>query len=109
MNTTPSNPNDQEISFSDISRSVGSMFQRLNRFIFTSIQFVIRNIVILLILVAVGVGIGIYLDGKNRMYKHQLIVSPNFGSVDYLYSSIELINAKIKERDSAFLSSIGFK
>lgn len=108
MNTTPSNQNEKEISFSDISKSVGSMFQRLNRFIFTSIQFVIRNIIVLLILIVIGVGLGYYLDKTQKVYDHQIIVSPNFGSVDYLYSGVELINSKIKERDSVFLKSIGF-
>lgn len=107
MSTTPTNQyDDKEINFSDLSKSVGSMFSRMNRFIFTSIQFFIRNIVILVILLVVGVGVGIYLD-KARVYEHQIIVSPNFGSVDYLYSSIELINGKLKQGDTVFLKSIG--
>lgn len=107
MNTIPSNPNDKEISFSDISKSVGSMFSRMSKFIYTSIQFVIRNIVILLLLIVIGAGLGYYLDKTSRVYQHQIIVSPNFGSVDYLYSSIDLVNSKIRERDSVFLKSIG--
>lgn len=107
MSTTPSNQyDDKEINFSDLSKSVGSMFSRLNRFIFTSIQFFLRNAIILIILLVVGVGLGIYLD-KTRVYEHQIIVSPNFGSVDYLYSSVELINSKIKQQDTVFLKSIG--
>ncbi len=108
MSATPTNQyDDKEINFSDLSKSVGSIFSRMNRFIFTSIQFFLKNIIILLILIIVGVGLGIYLDKTQKVYDHQIIVSPNFGSVDYLYSSVDLINSKIRERDTVFLKSIG--
>lgn len=110
MSTTPKNTyDDQEIDLRDVSRKVGSMFQSLNTFIFNSIQFVLRNIVILVLLLIIGVGVGIYLDRTQKTYHHQIIVSPNFGSVDYLYSRVALIDSKIKERDTVFLKSIGFK
>ncbi len=108
MSTTPpNNSEDQEIDLRDISRKMGSMFQGLNTFIFKSIRFAIRNAVILVLLLIIGVGLGFYLDRTQKTYDHQIIVSPNFGSVDYLYSRIELINSKIKEGDSLFLKKIG--
>ena len=35
-------------------------------------------------------------------------MSPNFGSVEYLYSKIELLQSKIRENDTVFLKSVGF-
>lgn len=110
MSTTPPNSyEDKEIDLRDISRKMGSMFQRLSSFIFKSIQFAVKNIVILLLLLIIGVGLGMYLDRTQKIYDHQIIVSPNFGSVDYLYSRVDLINSKIKQGDTVFLKSIGFK
>ncbi|HEX8563962.1 MAG TPA: hypothetical protein VF676_13375 [Flavobacterium sp.] len=100
---------DQEINLSDISRKVGNVFQNLNTAIFRGIRFVVKNAVILLILLALGVGIGLYLDKTQQTYDHQIVVTPNFNSVDYLYSKVELIEAKIKERDFAFLRKIGIQ
>ena len=36
-------------------------------------------------------------------------MAPNFGSTDYLYDKIDLLESKIKERDTVFLKSIGIK
>jgi hypothetical protein len=45
----------------------------------------------------------------KKVYDHELIVQPNFGSTDYLYSKVELLASKINERDTVFLKSIGIK
>lgn len=103
------NPEDQEIDLSMISKKMGNAFQNLNSLLFRCIQFVIKNIIILIVLLIVGVGIGIYLDKTQKTYDHQIIVTPNFGSVDYLYSKVELIQSKIKERDTVFLKAIGIQ
>ncbi|WP_245709579.1 hypothetical protein [Flavobacterium degerlachei] len=51
-----------------------------------------------------------FLDKTQKKFDHQIIVTPNFKSADYLYSKINLLNAKIIERDTAFLKrSVGLK
>lgn len=104
LNTTS---DDREIDLSDISRKMGSVYNKFNNSIFRGIQFLIRNIIIIVLLFAIGIGIGIYLDKTQKTYDHQIVVRPNFESVDYLYSKIDLLNAKIKEKDVNFLKSIG--
>ena len=104
LNTTS---DDREIDLSDISRKMGSVYNKFNNSIFRGIQFLIRNIIIIVLLFAVGIAIGIYLDKTQKTYDHQIVVRPNFESVDYLYSKIDLLNAKIKEKDVSFLKSIG--
>jgi hypothetical protein len=42
------------------------------------------------------------LDKSRTAYDHEIIVMPNFGSTDYLYGKVALLNAKIKENDSLF-------
>ncbi|HLA56989.1 MAG TPA: hypothetical protein VK623_12865 [Flavobacterium sp.] len=100
---------EQEIDLQNISKSIRKAYHGINSFIFGCIQFVLRNIIIFGILFITGAGLGVYLDRTQKIYDHQILVTPNFGSVDYLYSKVELINAKIIENDSVFLKSIGIK
>ena len=100
------NPDDQEIDLGQISQNLKNFSQRLNTTLFKCIQFFIRNIFISLVLLIFGFGIGIYLDKKIKTYDHQIIVTPNFGSTDYLYSKIDLIQSKINEGDTLFLKKI---
>lgn len=73
------------------------------------ILFLKRNIIILLIIVVIGGVIGYLIDKNSTTYNNKIIVTPNFGSGDYLYSKIDLLNSKITERDTVFLNSIGVK
>lgn len=106
MITPKKTTDEQEIDLADISRKVSSAYHGFNAFLFSCIQFVVRNVIAFVVLIAVGVGLGIYLD-QTTIYNHQIVVSPNFNSVDYLYSKVDLIDAKIKEKDYAFLRKIG--
>jgi hypothetical protein len=103
------NIEDQEIDLSVVSRGIEKFFQNLNTVIFRAIQFVVKQIVILGILFIIGICLGLYLDIQNKVYSNQIIVQPNFESTDYLYAKIDLIQFKIKERDSVFLKSIGIE
>lgn len=104
-----SNSENQEVDLSMISRGIGNFFQNINMMIFNAIQFVIKHGIILGLLLVIGASLGVYLDNTKKTYDHQLIVQPNFGSTDYLYSTIELIESKIKENDTLFLKRIGIQ
>lgn len=106
----PQNNADQEIDLALVSKKINNFFQGINASIFRGIQFFIRNWVIVLILVLVGFGLGMFLDNTQKRYEHEIIVAPNFGSTDYLYAKIDLINSKIKENDTLFLKeTVGVK
>jgi len=102
----PQNQEDQEIDLAHISKKISNFFAGINTSIFRGIQFFVKNWIIILTLVVLGFGLGILLDKTQKSYQHQIIVSPNFGSTDYLYSKIDLINSKIKEKDTLFLKNI---
>jgi hypothetical protein len=102
-----SNTGEQEIDLSVIFNKINGFFQKINTAIFRGIQFVIKYIITILVLSIIGSGIGFYLDETIKVYDNQIIVSPNFESTDYLYSKIDLIESKIKEKDTFFLKSIG--
>jgi len=103
------NTEDQEIDMAMVSQKFKGFFQAMNDFTYDTIQFVLKNKIILAALFVLGVGIGIYLDKTNKTYDHELVVTPNFGSSDYLYGKVDLINAKVRENDTLFLKRIGIK
>lgn len=110
MSTDKSNNQlDQEIDLSQISKFINAFFDSISRFIYSIILFIKRNLIILGILFIVGVALGFYLDKTQANYNSHIIVAPNYGSVDYLYSKIDLVQSKINERDTVFLNSIGIK
>jgi uncharacterized membrane protein len=102
----PQNQDNQEIDLSQIKKKLNGFFEGINRLLFKGIQFFIKNVIVILILVVVGAGIGLFLDQSQKIYDSQIIVTPNFGSTDYLYSKIELLESKIQERDTVFLKKI---
>lgn len=106
---SPKNVEEQEVDLALISQKVKGFFQSITDFAFNAIEFVLRNKIILGALFVLGVGIGIYLDKTNKTYDHEVVVKPNFGSADYLYSQIDLIESKIKENDTIFLQKIGIQ
>lgn len=103
------NSENQEIDLSMIFKRMGNFLENQKTNVFKAIQFCIKNKLVLLLLIGSGIGLGIYLDTTSKTYKNQINVQPNFGSTDYLYSKIGLLQSKIKERDSVFLKAIGIK
>lgn len=102
----PQNQEDQEIDLVQISKKISNFFGRINSAIFRSIQFFLRNWIIVLILIISGFAIGWYLDSNRKMYSNQIIVEPNFESVDYLYSKIDLLQSKVISNDTTFLKTV---
>ena len=99
----------QEIDLTMISNKIKGFNDRIGMSIYNYILFFKRNILIVGFLIIVGTSLGIYLDFNNEKYDSKIIVRPNFGSTDYLYSKIELLNSKIKNKDTIFLNSIGIE
>jgi hypothetical protein len=99
----------QEIDLSQVSKNIGKTYDNFLNWIFRGIQFVKRNFILLAILFVIGAALGFYFDKKTNTYDHQIIVNPNFGSTDYVYSKIDLLQSKIKENDTVFLKQIGIQ
>lgn len=111
MSATPQNNADnQEIDLSQISKKIGSFFENISTQIFKVFLFFKRNIIWTGILFILGAVLGYYMDKTTKLYDNQMIVCPNFGSTDYLYAKIDLINSKIEEGDTIFLKEkVGIK
>lgn len=109
MSTSTQNNDNQEIDLSLISKKIGSFFENISTSIFKVLLFFIRNIIWVGILFILGAGLGVYLDRTSKVYDNEIIVSPNFNSNDYLYSKIDFVSSKIKDKDTVFLKKIGMK
>lgn len=106
MSATSQNNDNQEIDLSQISKKIGDFFENISNAIFRGILFFKRNIIWVGLLFGIGAGIGFYLDKTTKVYDNEIIVSPNFGSVDYLYAKIDLISSKINDNDTVFLKEV---
>jgi len=106
MSTTPQPVDGNEIDLSQISKKIGSFFERIVLSVFRALFFIRRNIIVFSILGILGGGLGYYMDSKIKMYDHKIIVCPNYASTDYLYSKIELLNSRISEGDTLFLKNV---
>lgn len=102
-----SNAQKEEIDLSEIGQKISSFFDKIGRLLFQFLSFVIKNIVIIVILFITGGVLGYFLDKKNNSYVSEIIVSPNFGSVDDLFTKISLIKSRLAENDTIFLKQIG--
>lgn len=99
---------EQEIDLSKIGTSISNWFQNTSLRIFKLLLFFKNNALIIGILFIIGAALGWFADQKIKSFSHQLILSSNFGSTDYVYSKFELLNAKIKDKDTAYLKELGF-
>jgi hypothetical protein len=106
MSSTSQNNDNQEIDLSQISKKIGVFFENIPTAIFRRFLFFKRNIVWVGILIVLGFGFGIYLDKTSNVYDNEIIVCPNFGSTNYLYAKIKLINSKIEDKDTVFLKNV---
>ena len=104
-----SNSQDQEIDLGQVFSKIGGFFGTITDKIFDLILFLIKNSILILILLVIGFGIGYFLDKTSKTYNHEIIVSPNFGSTEYLYAKVNLLEAKKKENDTIFISNLGVK
>ena len=107
MNTNTNH--DQEIDLNLILNKIQQSTNCFTLLIFNFLLFLRKNSLLIFFLIASGISLGYYIDQNNKKYYSEIIVSPNFGSTEYLYSKVDLLSTKIKEGDVDFLKSIGIK
>ncbi len=104
-----SNSQDQEIDLGQFFSKISSFFGRIADSIFDLFLFFVKKSLIIIFLLIIGLVAGYFLDKTSKTYNHEIIVSPNFGSVDYLYAKVNLLDSKKKENDTVFFSNLGVK
>ena len=99
---------DQEIDLSQLGKGISNFFQNIINKCFDVLFFVWSKKIIIAALFVIGVILGYFLDSGN-LYKTNINVYSNFGSVEYLYNKAEILETKAARNDEAFFNSIGIK
>jgi len=107
MSTNDQNNSSEEIDLGVLVKKINGFFSNISLTIFKGILFVKKNILIFGALFIIGAVLGYFLDKTNPSYDSEIIVAPNMGGTDYLYSKIELLTSKLNEGDKPFFKSIG--
>lgn len=103
------NAGDQEIDFSQIGKKFKSAAYSVESLLVRFLMLIRRNIIVIGIIFIGGVVLGWYLDKTGKTYKNEVIVMPNFGSTEHLYSQIDLIQSKLVDNDTAFIKGLGIE
>ena len=109
MNSNEKNQASEEIDLGVLFNKINGFFGNISLSIFKGILFIKKNIIIIASLFILGAVIGYFLDHNTKNYDSEIIVTPNMGGTDYLYSKIDLLTSKLSEQDTVFFKSIGIK
>ena len=98
---------DEEVDLSVVLKGIRNFLKQILLSIFSVFHFFNKHKFVLIGLIVLG-GILGYFYEKNtpKTYTNDMLVSPNFGSSDYLYSKIEALNKKVSIGDSLFLKEV---
>ena len=82
--------NTQEVDVKHLANRMGGFYNNIIYSVYRFVQFFKKRWYVFLALIGVGVGLGMYVDAtKSYRLRHELLVVPNFGSVDYLYQKVK--------------------
>lgn len=96
-----------EIDMNYLFRKFKDFLKNIIKVFFSILSFFIKYWIITLVLILIGIGWGYYKDSTApKVFKSEGIVIPNYGSVDYLYSSIKEFNDRVAVGDTVFLKSV---
>lgn len=99
----------EEIELSVFFQSFRNFFVNILKLLFQALSFFRKYIIVVIILVVGGAVGGYFLDQNfTKNYKNEIIVIPNYGSTEYLYTTIGMINSKLKNKDLSFFETIKF-
>lgn len=94
----------EEIDLGYLFRKSNDFLKSVVRSLFLVLDFFKKHYIILTALIIIGFAYGYYKDiNKTETYINEVIVIPNYGSVDYLYDKVDAVNLKIKSGDTLFL------
>ena len=97
----------EEVDLGYLFKSIGGFFKKILRTLFLILDFFKKYFIIIIILLIIGFAYGYYKDyNAIKTYDNEVIVIPNFESVDYLYDKVEAINKKIASGDTIYLQNV---
>tara|TARA_R110002020_G_scaffold259768_2_gene473755 strand:+ start:100493 stop:101488 length:996 start_codon:yes stop_codon:yes gene_type:complete len=98
----------QDIDLRVLYRKTRGYFKKLAVLLFRAMAFLTRNYLVLVGLLVVGLVLGYLLQTvTSNKREAEIIVHANVESITYLYDAVNLLELKIKERDTVFLNDLG--
>lgn len=95
-NKEDSNLGDIELNY--FFNRIHNLFNKLGYFIFKLFHIFKKNIIYFFVLIFLGVGIGYFFDKRNESnLKHNILVIPNFNSVNLLYDKVDNIESEVEK------------
>ncbi len=95
-----------EIDLQQLSNSIKRRMDNTLQIIPRTISFIKKNILLIIVLLILGVVLGYVVDKYKKNYESNIIALPNFGTVDYLYEKVSLLNSKIGQNEVDFLKKV---
>ncbi len=100
--------NTEDIDLLQVIKAIKKTFKRWLYLIFEALNFIKKKWIVILVLIIVGFSYGYYKEYNQVQEKNiKILVRINYNAVDYVYTSIDLLDKKIKENDYIFLNKIG--
>lgn len=97
----------EEIDLGYIFKKSNDFFKKMVRGFFLILDFFKKYFIVIIILLILGFAYGYYKDATSqKTYDNEILVIPNFESVDYLYDKVEAINNKISRGDTLYLQQM---
>jgi len=109
MNDQNKKSMNEEIELSVFFQGFRNFCVNILKLLFKALSFYKKYAIVVLVLL-IGGAVGGYFMNQSfqKNYKNEIIVIPNYGSTEYLYGTIDMINSKIKNKDVAFFEKIKF-
>ena len=102
--------NSGEIDLQSVYKGFKKIIKKWIVLFFRGIDFILRSWITISILIVVGIALGYFSNSSSKTNKETtVLLRVNFNSADYVYSEVEKINQKIKEKDTVFLEKAGLR
>jgi len=99
-----------EIDLLQVIKAIKKILKKWLFLIFEALNFIKAKWIIILILIIAGFSYGYYKEYSQIQEKNvKILLRINYNAVDYVYTSIELLDKKVRENDYLFLNKIGLK
>lgn len=86
----------------NLSKNLSNSIQHFKSFL----KFLKKNILYIILVFILGAVAGFFYDKFNKTYYSNIIVSPNFETVDYLYDKVELLNSNVSQEKEQTLADL---
>jgi len=99
----------EEVDIFYVLQKLKELLKRWNVLLFKGINFIIKRWYVIVLLIIIGGALGYY-ENKNteKDKKAKVLLKINFDSVNYVYTSIELLNEKLSQGDIKFLKEMDY-